>query len=241
MSERTILKALVGSQAHGLAGAASDHDYRGVFVVPTVDILRIGGHTKRTSWIERGDDGSAVADDVSWEVGHFLHLATKCNASILECLAAPTFEADEWGREMRSLLPFMWNPKGVRDAFVGYGLNQRKKMLDDKDGRPWKFACAYLRTLAAGVHLLDTGFVLVETRGHEIHDTLARFKAGDTTKGEVVDVCATWTARIEASFERCRHEPNMEPINDFLLRLRLEHWNAAALPAQTETDRKETE
>lgn len=224
MSERTILKALVGSRAHGLANAESDSDFRGVFVVPTSDILRIGGHAKRTSWIERDDSGSAINDDVSWEVAHFLHLATKCNPSILEAMAAPTFEADEWGRELRTLLPFVWNPKAVRDAFVGYGLNQRKKMLDDKDGRPWKYACAYLRTLAAGVHLLTVGEVLVDTRGHEVHPLLVRFKAGDTMKGEVINACEDWTRRIDAALAECRHEPNLEPVNDYLLRLRHAHW-----------------
>lgn len=34
-----ILKVIVGSQAHGLATPASDFDYRGVFVVPTKEIL----------------------------------------------------------------------------------------------------------------------------------------------------------------------------------------------------------
>lgn len=221
---RTILKAVVGSQAHGLAGPDSDTDYRGVFVVPTTDILCLGGSARRTSWLERDDAGQVLADDVAWEVGHFLGLATKCNPSILECMAAPAFEADEWGRELRALLPSVWNPKGVRGAFVGYGLNQRKKMLDDKDKRPWKFACAYLRTLAAAECLLATGTVLMDTRGHTLHADLVRFKAGEASKGEIIDLCDQWTVYVEDAFAACRHEPNVAAANDYLLRLRRANW-----------------
>lgn len=223
-SERTILKALVGSRAHGLANENSDSDYRGVFVVPTSEFLRIGGHTKRTAWIERDESGAVLNDNVSWEVGHFLYLATKCNPSILECLAAPVFDADGWGLELRALLPCVWNPQGVRDAFVGYALSQRQKMLEDKDKRPWKYACAYLRTLAAGEHLLRTGEVLVDMTGHETHGTLARFKDGDATKGDVINVCELWTRRIEDALTTCEHQAHLAPVNEFLLRLRYENW-----------------
>ena len=37
-----ILKVLVGSQAHGLAGPESDKDFRSVFVMPTTDMFRVG-------------------------------------------------------------------------------------------------------------------------------------------------------------------------------------------------------
>ena len=47
-----ILKVIVGSHAHGLATSKSDFDYRGVFVVPTVDLLKIGPKTKETRWIK---------------------------------------------------------------------------------------------------------------------------------------------------------------------------------------------
>jgi predicted nucleotidyltransferase len=70
----TLLKVLVGSRAHKLHTETSDYDYRGVFVVPTEDFLKIGiAKPQQTSWIE-GD-----IDDTSWEIGKFLFLATKCN------------------------------------------------------------------------------------------------------------------------------------------------------------------
>lgn len=221
---KTILRVLVGSRAHGIFSDNSDHDYRGVFVEPTSEILKIGGSPKHSSWIERDDSGHAIADDTAWEVGHFLTLATKCNPSILEVFAAPVVDADEWGEELRTLLPFVWHPKGVRDAFIGFGLNQRKKMLEDKDGRPGKYAYTHVRVLASAVSLLTTGALLVDMRGHEIYETLRRFKAWTTvTKGEVINETEVWQQCVEQAAASCRHVPDLTRVNEYLLRLRWDH------------------
>ena len=220
---KTILRVLVGSRAHGLHDESSDYDYRGVFVEPTSEILKLGSRTRTTSWIEHGDTG--LTDDTAWEVAHFLHLATKCNPSILEVFAAPVIEANHWGRELQELLPYVWNPKAVRDAFIGYGLNQRKKMLEDKDTRPAKYAYSYIRVLASGMSLLTTGAVLVDMRGHEVFETLQRFKTWDgVSKGEVIDVAERWQQRIGEAAADCQHVPDLDYVNDYLLRLRQEYW-----------------
>ena len=103
-----ILKALVGSRAHGLAGPDSDADYRGVFVTPTSDLLRIGQRQSDTRWVEgekAADIGTAKVDDTAWELGHFLSLATHCNPTILEVFAAPVVAGTPEGYAVRELLP----------------------------------------------------------------------------------------------------------------------------------------
>lgn len=52
MTKTVILKALVGSRAHGLHTETSDYDYRGVHVLPTRDILSLGFKYSGTSWLE---------------------------------------------------------------------------------------------------------------------------------------------------------------------------------------------
>src|SRR2546429_619841 len=120
-SKSLILKTIVGSQAHGLANENSDYDYRGVFVVPTSEILRIGGSVKETNWIEGNED------DTSWEIGKFLLMATKCNPTVLETFLAPVKTSSPLGDELRTLFPHVWNSNDVKNAFIGYGINQRKK------------------------------------------------------------------------------------------------------------------
>lgn len=222
---QVILKTLVGSRAHGLASEDSDYDYRGVFVEPTIELLRLGGHPSRATWIERAPDGHATTDDTAWEVGHFLALALKCNPSILEVFAAPVVESTQEGRDLQALLPYVWHPSLVRDAFIGYGLNQRKKMLEDKDGRPGKYAYTYLRVLISGHNLLTVGTLLVNVSGHPEFSRLVRLKAWQgVSKGEVIDACGHWQDRVEKAAVACQHEPDVDRVNEYLLNLRRAQW-----------------
>lgn len=219
-----ILKVLVGSRAHGLAGPDSDYDYRGVFVRPTSEILALGAKAANVSWVEADKQAGEKIDDTSWEIGHYLHLATHCNPTVLEVLAAPVEFAAEDGDRLRALLPKVWHPKGVRDAFVGYGLNQRKKFLEDKDVRPAKYAVAYLRVLYQAWALLGFGGLVVDFRETPVFDTLKKWRAGDYTKGEVIDRTLYWQSRVEEAYRRCKQVPDLGPVNDFLLDVRRRCW-----------------
>lgn len=228
---KTILKVVVGSQAHGLATPKSDFDYRGVFVVPTKDILALGNTKMNTNWNE------GTNDDTSWEIGHFLNLATHCNPTILETFLAPSVAIDlgikemKLGNELRSLFPYVWNSKDVMNAFIGYGLNQRKKFFDDKDKRASKYAVAYLRTLYQGWELLTTGTFTIRIADTEIGGLLRYWKAMDSKtilekhSGEVISHCIKWEAKVRKAFESTpEKKTDIEPINNFLLKVRKEFW-----------------
>lgn len=236
-----ILKVIVGSQAHGLATPTSDFDYRGVFVVPTQEILGLGNVKQTTNWNE------GTNDDTSWEIGHFLNLATHCNPTILETFLAPSVEGvmiDEtddgkgnvkqirsWGLQLRELFPYVWNSTDVVNAFIGYGLNQRKKFFDDKDKRASKYAVAYLRTLYQAWELLITGTFTVKIIDTEIGPMLREWKNMASSEilqdhsGEVISECLKWEAKVRKAYDK---NPNKQTdynkINDFLLKVRKEFW-----------------
>lgn len=234
----TILKVVVGSQAHGLATPKSDFDYRGVFVVPTKDILSLGNTKMNTNWNE------GTNDDTSWEIGHFLNLATHCNPTILETFLAPIVDGwhceldlqsmkvrHNWTQELRDLFPYVWNSTDVMNAFIGYGLNQRKKFFDDKDKRASKYAVAYLRTLYQGWELLTTGTFTIRVADTEIGGILRYWKAMDSKKilekhsGEVISHCIKWERKVRKAYEENPDKKtNTEPINEFLLKVRKEFW-----------------
>lgn len=193
MNKITLLKVIVGSQAHGLATAESDFDYRGVFVVPTEDILTIGAKPDQTSLIEGKDD------DTSWEIGKFLTMATKCNPTVLETFLSPEKESGEWGCQIWELFPHVWNSNDVKNAFIGYGLNQRKKFFDNQDHRAPKYATAYLRTLYNAWELLSTGTFSVNLRATPVYELRKRFKAGDYQVGEVIQNCFEWETKVLAA------------------------------------------
>lgn len=226
---KEILKVIVGSQAHGLANENSDYDYRGVFVVPTSEMLKIGGDApKNTQWIEGNND------DTSWEIGKFLMMATKSNPTVLETFLAPEAYKGElkrktggvyWGHELRELFPYVWNSNDVKNAFIGYGLNQRKKFFDNKDNRAPKYATAYLRTLYNAWELLSTGTFSVNLKDSPVYEQCKRFKAGDYTHGEVIQACFEWETKVlEAYKQNPDKKINLEPVNEFLLKVRKEMW-----------------
>lgn len=228
---KTILKVLVGSRAHGLNTPESDYDWRAVFITPTSEILSLGAKPDQTTWIEGKEDNT------SFEIGKFLLMATKCNPTILEMFKAdPSHdfndEYDEegfahFGRDLQALFPHIWDPKLVMDAFVGYGLNQRKKFLEDKDVRPAKYACAYLRTLIIAHQLLTTGDFMLDVREMPaVHFTLTKWRDGQYSKGEVIDNCIHWEKEVRKAYEENPVNPkrDLKKVNEFLLKVRKENW-----------------
>lgn len=211
----TILKVLVGSHAHGLAGPQSDRDFRSVFVFPTVEMFRLGFKPPTVSWRQEEE-----GDEAAWEIAPYLSLALQSHPLILETFLAPPLFADAWGEELRRLFPAVWSPQKAYDAFTGYAQNQRTKFLGKKDGRPAKYAASYIRVLANLRDLLATGTFPVRIRESSLGDTIARFKDGQYGIGEVIELGEDLTEQARHSLETCRHHNAPERIEEFLIRLR---------------------
>ena len=230
-----VLKVLTGSRAYGLEREGSDWDYHTVHVTPTSDLLKIGPVPKGHTW-----DESKAEDTQSWEIGHFLHLATKCNPTILETFVAPVhFATRPWGSMIRDLFPYVLNRKRVLDAFLGYAHNQRTKLFkkpddptkDQPSDRTWKFATQYLRVLMTGERLLLTGDLVVDMNTYGIAGSTIKFlcgvRDGDFSLGEVVDQAATLEVRIKRAYETSKavpESPDLDRVNEFLLEVRRASW-----------------
>ncbi|RMH36382.1 MAG: hypothetical protein D6690_05920 [Nitrospirae bacterium] len=210
----TIIKVLVGSHAHGLADPDSDRDYRSVFVVPTVELFRLGFKYPATSWTKEH------GDEAAWEIRPFLELALQCHPLILETFLAPLVEADRWGEELRALFSAVWSPRKTYDAFIGYAINQRTKFLDKKDQRPEKYAAAYVRVLWNLCELLETGSFTVHIRDTAIGDRLWRIKHGEYRMGEIIDLGEELTQKAAGLLYFCRHDADPAALDAFLIRLR---------------------
>jgi len=215
---KQILKVLVGSRAHHLDNDNSDYDYRGVTLQPTSELLKIGAQKPKTDWNEKEEHDK---DETNWELGHFMFLATKCNPTILECFLAPIIETTDEGNELRSQFSRVWNARGVFEAFRGYGFNQRKKFLDQKDNRPHKYAVAYLRTLFNAWELLSMGTFSVDMSLTTIYETLKRFKQGDYEIGEVIQATWRWENNVKSAYEHNQDKlTDFDQLNTFLLKIR---------------------
>lgn len=220
-AKKSILKVIVGSQAHGLSTPESDIDYRGVYVAPTSEILSLNSKYKGTHWIEGENE-----DNTSWELFHFLHLATHSNPTILETFLAPVEESTPEGDELRALFPYVWSSTNVMNAFIGYGLNQRKKFLERKDTRPAKYAAAHLRVLYNAWELLTTGTFTIKISDTPVGDDVRRFKTGQyTSAGDVIDKCIIWEDKVKSAYaDNPNKQTEYEKINEFLLKVRQSNW-----------------
>lgn len=223
MDRTVILKCLVGSRAHGLHNEDSDHDYRGVYVIPTKEILSIGHKYKGSHWLE------GETDQTSYEIGHFLQLATKCNPTILEVFKAPMLDIhpiiNEFAEKLRDLFPYCWNPNDVFNAFVGYGCNQRKKFLEKKDKRGPKYAVAYIRTLYNLIDLLRDGEFDLEVKNSLQKEMLLEIKDDKWSDGKVIDLANKLIQQAEITRDTCKHRPDIEKVNEYLMYVRESFWN----------------
>ena len=196
-----------------------------MYVDETRRLVGLDPPPKSTSWIEGAHAEDGKIDDTAWEVGHFLKMATQCNPTILEVFTAPVVEATVEGHELRALWYDLWDPARVRDAFIGYGNNQRKKMLEARTDPRWrKFAVAYLRVLHQAHVLLTLGTLIVDMRGQNVYDRLARWRKGEMTPGEVIDVCSEKQASVEAAARLCSKVPSLDRANQFLADVRWRHF-----------------
>ncbi|WP_342349693.1 nucleotidyltransferase domain-containing protein [uncultured Nitrospira sp.] len=210
----TILKVLVGSHAHGLASEKSDRDYRRIYVIRTEEMFQLGFKYPTTQWT-KGD-----GDETAWEVGQFLLLGTQGHPLILETLVAPVITADAWGEQLRILLPALWSPQKAFEAFTNYANNQRTKLLDKKDGRPAKYAAAYIRTLFNLCELLKSGSFHIRIGDTSAGEQLAHIKNGQYQLGEVMEWGEELTTQARQLLPGCRDQRDLPRINDFLVAIR---------------------
>ena len=224
MEKKTILKTLVGSRAHGLETPESDYDYRGVYIGLTKDLVGINPtKTKGTHWVEGGNE-----DDTAYEIGHYLHLATKSHPTILETLIAPTVQMNALGLRLRGFFPIIWNTNDVVNAFVGYSLNQRKKFLDRNEKRRNKFAVAYLRTLDQCQGLITTGELMIKVP-EKNRDFLRAVKNGEVPTGEIVNIAEAATediyhTRDEIQGTDLENFTDHEQLDKFLVETRYQNY-----------------
>jgi len=223
---KDILKVLVGSREHGLERQNSDYDWRGVFMLPTSEVLLTTnlkiGKIKNTQFI-LGDQ-----DNTSHELGHFLQLAMKSNPSVLEVLCSTTIDESgttEEGMIVKDLFDDLWSSEGVYNSFKGYAHNQLKKFIDNKDDNMYKFAVAYLRTLTMGIELLVTGRMNMKIEDETWLDLLKQVRDGEWTPGQVLDYGADLKRWLGEAYNKNKNKKtNVKKIQEVYLDLRYNNW-----------------
>lgn len=200
----TILTTLAGSHAHGINTPASDYDYLSVNIAPLETTLGLApGRT--TDVVRSAPEGTrASAGDVehtTYELRHFMKLATQGNPNIL----VPLFCDDEHvvhmtqeGRELRELAWAIVSMQAVRrhlgylDAqygrMLGKGPHQARKPnrpeLIEAHGYDTKYAAHALRLAWQGLDLATYAYIRLPMREKD-RTALLEIRAGEWTEEQV--------------------------------------------------------
>jgi hypothetical protein len=185
--------------------------------MPTADMFKLGFKPPSTQWTK------GQTDETAWEVGPFLTLATQGHPLVLETFLAPVEQADAWGHRLQSLFPDVWSSEKVFESFVNYAHNQRQKFLEKKDGRPEKYAAAYLRVLHNLCELLETGTFTIYIADTELGKKIFAIKRGKYRTGEVIEMGETLLFTAQKLRATSSHTENLPRVNSFLIDIRREY------------------
>ena len=117
-SDTVILDTVSGSHAYGLATEHSDVDRKGVFCLPQHRLLGFGGPQQISD---------ARNDEVYYELGRFVELATRNNPNILELLATPPSQLLHRHPALDLLPADLFLSKRCEQTFGRYAMAQIKK------------------------------------------------------------------------------------------------------------------
>ncbi len=250
---KLLLKTLAGSRAYGLETPESDYDYHAVFITPTSELLALGNTPKGQTWDESKDVDlqtwelgrflflATRCNPTILETFVAPIVDDEKNPDLLQAFQRITSE------ELRALLPHVLTRRRVRDAFRGYAHNQRTKLFKDPDSdfgapqisdRTWKFSTQYIRVLIQGEHLLRTGELVIDAGLYpdmihypggraSVRPLLMDIRRGRFNLGDVINIASRLEEQLEKAYtgSEIPDEPNLEPVNDFLLRMRKGFWN----------------
>lgn len=113
-----LIEAITGSRAYGTDLPTSDHDHRGVFVLPKAQFYGL------TELPQVGDERN---DNVYYELRRFFDLLAKNNPNMLELLAMPE-DCVLYRHPLFDLVkPELFLSKLCRQTFAGYAISQIQK------------------------------------------------------------------------------------------------------------------
>nr|WP_296070206.1 nucleotidyltransferase domain-containing protein [uncultured Actinoplanes sp.] len=210
-----ILSVVVGSRAYGLDGPGSDHDRRGVFVVPTALFWHLD---KPPTHLE-----GPLPEQFSWELERFCTLALQANPTVLEVLWSPLIEKiNDTGQELLAVRSAFLSRR-VFQTYGAYAADQLKRVTDRcaRTGRTnHKQAMHMIRLLMAGAHVLRTGSVLVDVSPSR--DRLLAIRHGSLPWPEIT----AWATALQedlataATETRLPPSPDRDKIDQLLVRVR---------------------
>jgi hypothetical protein len=135
LDDTTILRAEVGSTAHGITHGSNDIDEIAVFVPPPTDVLGVGNLADSISYRpgRKADEPSQPGDldRVYHSLRKFVSLLVKGNPSILFTLYAPILVTTPLGHDLIRRRHLMVHDS-TRARYLGYMTSQRQRITGER-------------------------------------------------------------------------------------------------------------
>lgn len=224
--DNIILEGVTGSTAYGLATENSDVDVKGVYLLPTKDILSIGFNPEKTT------KDHVDPDWVYHEVGKFMKLVINGNPTVTELLYLNEYtQLSPIGQMLIDNRDAFLSTKAVTNAYSGYAFSQAKRLnnrteqgLDGYDSslknRFAKHTRHCFRLLMQARQLLETGTLQVKVSPEE-REYL--FAMGEKTADEVVNEFMRQDAEMKNVKSVLPDEPDYERLNNLLYEIRTKY------------------
>lgn len=222
--DNIILEGVTGSTAYGLATENSDIDIKGVYLLPTSDVLAINFDPVHTT------KDHTDPDWVYHEVGKFMKLVINGNPTVTELLYLDDYTIlTPTGQLLVDNRDAFLSTKAVMNAYRGYAFSQAKKLytrtdqgLDGYDSslknRFAKHTRHCFRLLMQARQLLETGTLDVRVT-EEQREYL--FAMGEKDADEVVNEFMRQDAEFDNIVSVLPDKPDMKRLNNILYNIRM--------------------
>lgn len=216
--DNIILEGVTGSRAYGLDTEHSDTDIKGIYLMPTREVLSLNFN------VNNNTKDHVDPDWVYHEVQKFIKLAMQCNPTILEMLFLQEYTVlNEWGKLLvnnRNI--FLSNT--VFHSYGGYALSQAKDLNrrggtygSGRANRYEKHTRHCFRLLYQGRELLETGNLTVRVTP-EMREEL--FEIGTKSPKEIITRFSEEFKKFDAINSVLPDKPDVKKINELLLKIR---------------------
>lgn len=221
-----ILEGVTGSVAYGLNTKNSDVDLKGVYMLPTSEVLSLKFNAQRTT------KDHVDPDWVYHEIGKFMRLVIQGNPTVTELLFLNEYTVmTPIGQLLIDNREYFLSTKAVMDAYRGYAKSQALRLNNrteqGMDGyasslkdRFAKHTRHCFRLLLQARQLLETGTLQVKVTPEQ-REWL--FSMGEQTVEEVVDRFLAMDEGFNDIKSVLPEEPSWEKLDELLLHIRSEN------------------
>lgn len=218
-----VLEGVTGSTAYGLATENSDVDVKGIYLLPTEEVLSLRFNPQKTT-IDHVDP-----DWVYHEVGKFMKLVISGNPTVTELLYLESYtELNPVGVVLLENRDLFLSTPAVMNAYRGYAKSQALRLNSRTEQGLDGFASSLknrfakhtrhcFRLLLQARQLLETGTLTVKVTPEE-REWL--FEMGEQDVDTVVNKFLEMDAEFDNIKSVLSDEPDIERLNKLLYGIR---------------------